>query len=487
MKNKLNRRQFMQLTAGGSLALLAGCAGGTKNAAMQTRPNILVITADDLRADAAGALGDRQVITPNIDSLVSRGTTFTNAYIMGGTSGAVCIASRAMLMTGRNLFSLEDGGSILPPQHTTMGETFRQSGYYTYHVGKWHHDRNSFNRSYSSADRIFCFEQQDWMKIGGHWNMPIHDYDPAGQYTFENRYVIAKDGVTKLPAVKRTTKQRHSSEVFADAAVEFLENYNRQQPFLMYVGFVAPHDPRQAPAEFEDMYSTDKIKLPPNFMPEHPFDNGDLRLRDEMLEAWPRTPKAIRGHLRDYYAAISHMDAQLGRILKALDKTGRADSTVVVFAGDNGLAVGQHGLMGKQSLYEHTIKVPLVLSGSGIPKNKRRRTFVYLSDLFPTLCELAAIEIPDSVQTISFAPAIRKPSIIPRDSLFFAYRDLQRAVRIDEHKLIEYYVKGKRTTQLFDLEKDPWEKTNLAGEPDHTQTLQQMRNELARWKRYLAD
>jgi arylsulfatase A-like enzyme len=137
-----------------------------------------------------------------------------------------------------------------------------------------------------------------------------------------------------------------------------------------------------------------KIPLPNNFLPQHPFDISMLTGRDELLERWPRAPEAVQRHLADYYASITHMDAQIGRILSALEASGQRDRTIVVFASDSGLAIGSHGLFGKQNIYEHSMRVPLIFSGPGIPRGKRRDAFAYLHDVFPTLGALAEVPAP---------------------------------------------------------------------------------------------
>ena len=250
----------------------------------------------------------------------------------------------------------------------------------------------------------------------------------------------------------------------------------------MYISYTAPHDPRMAPKEYKDMYDASKITLPENFMPEHPFDNGELKIRDEKLASWPRTPNEIRRHIAEYYAMITHLDAQIGRVIEKLKETGQYENTIIIFAGDNGLALGQHGLMGKQNLYEHSVHVPLIMSGPGIGKGQRRDAFCYLLDIFPTLCQLCDIEIPETVEGHSLAGVIRNPKHRIRKNLLFAYRDFQRAVRDKKYKLIEYYVKGKRTTQLFDIKTDPWELHNLADDPKHLKNLTRLRKKLGRWK-----
>jgi arylsulfatase A-like enzyme len=206
------------------------------------------------------------------------------------------------------------------------------------------------------------------------------------------------------------------------------------------------------PEKFRTMYDPAKLRLPANFLPEHPFDTGMLRGRDEQLASFPRTPDETRRHIAEYYAMISHLDDAFGRLFAALKETGQLDNTIIVFAGDNGLAVGQHGLMGKQDLYEHSLRVPLIFAGSGIPAGERRDAFVYLLDIFPTLCDLTGIPTPASVEG-------RNAFTTDRDWMYLACCDGIRGVKNRRHKLIEY----RRGTQLFDLQADPLETTNLAG------------------------
>jgi arylsulfatase A-like enzyme len=233
---------------------------------------------------------------------------------------------------------------------------------------------------------------------------------------------------------------------------------------------MAPHDPRTMPRQYLEMYDSDDVVLPPNAFVAHPFDNGELVVRDELLAARPRVSSEIRRHLAEYYAMISHLDAQIGRILAALEEAGHADDTIVMLAGDNGLALGQHGLMGKQNLYDHSIHVPLLMAGPGVPSGEMRETPCYLLDIYPTLCELAGLAVPASVQGKSLASALRDPSARPRQALFFAYRDYQRAVQTETHKLIAYAVDGVSRVQVFDRAADPWELHNLADLPSVADT-----------------
>jgi arylsulfatase A-like enzyme len=462
-----SRRQFLQ--ALGAAAVGAGLSPSPSPAQPASNPrppNVLVILTDDQRFDTIQALGNEQIVTPNMDWLVRHGTTCTNAYIMGSTSGAVCMPSRAMLLSGRTLFHLEKQGGVVPPEHVTFPEVFRRAGYATFQTGKWHQDPRTYNRCFTQGARIFFGGMSD------HFKVPVHDYDPTGRYPKESTYV--EEG-------------KHSSELFSDAAVRFLRGHDGGQPFLMYIAYTAPHDPRDVPAPYRQMYDPAAMKLPPSFLPEHPFDNGELKIRDENLAPWPRTPAEIRRHQAAYYAMITHLDAQIGRVLDALRETGRLEHTLIVFAADNGLALGCHGLLGKQNLYEHSVRVPLVLAGPGIAGDRKCDLFCYLLDVYPTLCELTGLPTPATVEGVSLAPGLRGRGRDGRESLFFAYRDVQRAVRDGRYKLIEYHVAGRRTTQLFDLENDPGELKNRAGDGRYEQEVLRLRGQLRRWQEKLDD
>ena len=446
------------------------------------RPNILFFFTDDQRFDTIRALGNEQIITPNIDSIVENGTAFTDAYIMGGTSGAVCMPSRAMLMSGRTLFHLQAQGQGIPEDHTLLGEALQKAGYNTFGTGKWHNGTRAYARSFNAGAEIFFGGMDD------HWNVPACNFDPAGEYTQRCHQTV---DFVKQRVVQKTCDHihagKHSSELFCGAAIDYLRNYKEDNPFFMYISFMAPHDPRTMPKAYLDMYDPEKIDLPENFMPEHPFDNGELIIRDEMLAAFPRTPKEVRRHIAEYYAMITHADAQIGRVLETLRETGKADNTIIVFAGDNGLALGRHGLMGKQSVYDHSVHVPLLMSGPGIPNGEKRDAFCYLLDIYPTLCDLTGTTIPDSVEGKSLVPAMQNAGNKIRENLLFAYRSLHRGVRDERYKLIEYVVEGKRTTQLFDLQADPFELNNLADNSNYAEHLKRLRKELARWRDELGD
>lgn len=425
-----------------------------------TRPNILFLFTDDQRHDTIRALGNDAIRTPNLDRLVAAGVTFRNAYIMGGSSPAVCSPSRACLMTGRTLWNIECQGEYgfeISEKYKTLPQVFRDNGYVTFATGKNEPGRaGAFGRSFSAGDKILFRGMTK-----SQYKLPLCAFSPDGKYP-GGAEVMHED--------------RHSAEVYADATIKFLEGQSTNgQPFFAYVAFQTPHDPRQCPPEFRAMYQADAMKLPAYFLPRHPFDNGMLDIRDEKLAPFPRTEQAVRKQLADYYASITHTDAQIGRILDALEKSGQRDNTIIVFSSDNGLALGSHGLMGKQNVYDHSVHVPLLLAGPGIPKGATRDALCYIYDLYPTLCERAGLKTPDTVQFQSLNKIIDQASAESRDHLYFAFMSWQRAVRDHRYKLVEYCVGQERHTQLFDLQNDPQETRNLAADAAHADTLTRLR------------
>ena len=432
--------------------------------------NVVVLYTDDQRYNTIAALGNTEIRTPNLDRLVREGTTFTHAHTMGGMHGALCAPSRSMLMTGRPLFRLLESGNRIPEEHVMMPEALVVAGYATFATGKWHNDRPSFARAFQQADQVF-FGGMHWPNQGGHEAPWLNSFDSTGTYAREDRIQV----------------HDFSSQIYADAAIAFLNQAREQdEPFFAYVSFTSPHDPRTPPAPFDSWYTPETVSLPPNYLPEHPFDNGELRVRDEMLREHPRTEDIAREELALYYGMISELDAQIGRILTALEENDQLDNTLIVLAGDNGLAVGSHGLLGKQNLYEHSMRVPLIMMGPGVPRNEQRDALVYVFDIFPTIAEHLGLEVPATVEGESLLPLIHDASLRGRENAFYAYRNLQRGVRTaDGWKLIQYDVEGVRTEQLYDLSSDPSETVNLAGDSMLASRLEAMRtllvDESHRW------
>lgn len=435
-------------------------------------PNVLFFFTDDQSFNTIGALGNDHIQTPNIDRLVKAGVTFQNAYIMGGSSPAVCSPSRASLFSGKTLWNLENQGQFefeISEPTTTLPQNFRNHGYETFATGKNEPGRSGhFARSFSSAEHILFKGMTP-----NQYKLPLFEYAPDGDYKKQR------------PTIHEGT---HSDVMYADACIRFLEKHSQtKKPFFAYVAFQTPHDPRQSPDEFRNRYIDAEMPLPASYMPQHPFDNGMLKIRDEMLAPFPRTEEIIRKHLADYYSMVTHLDHQVGRVIAALEKQGMREKTIIVFTSDNGLAVGSHGLMGKQNVYDHSVHVPLIISGPGIPKGEMRDQLCYIYDLYPTLCDLAGLKTPEAVEFKSLVPVLKNPQAAHREHLYFAFMSWQRSVFDGHHKLIEYCVKGTRTTQLFDLRKDPHELINLANEGDSADVLARLRKLLEAESKRLND
>lgn len=459
----------------------------------ENRPNVLFILTDDQRYDTLHALGNPHIQTPNLDALCRDGTAFTQAHIPGGTVPPVCMPSRAMIHTGRGLFSLKDDGKVVPPEHALLCETFRSNGYATYGVGKWHNGTDSYRRSFGAGDEIFFGGMWD------HWNVPTYEFMPDGNYDRLVNACIGPYFTNKLTSSRATHINMgvHSTDLFTDKALQWLGRYDQPDPFFMYVAYMAPHDPRTMPKPFDSMYDADKMPLE-CFAGEH-FHYGIEDVRDEIIEAYPRKPSAVKQHVADYFGMITHLDARVGDLVALLKQKGLYDNTIIVFTSDNGLAVGRHGLMGKQSCYEHGLRIPLVMAGPGISKGQRDAGYRFLHDLFPTLCSLCGLDIPDTVEGMDFSPALVQPQTQPqpqpqtqpqpqpqpqpqnqaqprlqvqpqangRNEVYAVYGDKVRAIKDDRYKLIEYRFQKTSVTQLFDLERDPLETYNLAEDPGH--------------------
>jgi arylsulfatase A-like enzyme len=433
------------------------------------------LIADDHSGPVLGHLGDRNARTPYLDALAAHGTSFASHHCQGSMQGAVCVPSRASLMTGRSIFdSSEDPTArdyprslVIPEPLPTFPQLLRAAGYHTHGIGKWHNDIASFNRSFASGDTIMFGGMSD------HWAVPIRPYDPTGAY----------------PDDAVTTGEGFSTDLFADAAIRFIGNAKPDDPFLLYTAFTAPHDPRTPPPGWT--IDPASIELPPNVLPMHPFDNGWLNGRDENLASHPRGRDEVRQHLGDYHGMIWHLDAAVGRIMTALEERGLADDTVVIYTADHGLAVGQHGLMGKQNCYQHSLRVPLVLAGPGIPHGEIGTGLTWHADTTATILALAGV---DANPIACGRPIFTDGAISPgRDLLGAGFGWGQRSVRDARYKLIRYTLltddtshdedtRGSDVLQLFDLDNDPWEMANLAGMPEHRETIDRLLAALAAWQ-----
>ena len=424
------------------LALFAPLAGAGE------KPNILFLFADDQRADTIAALGNPLIKTPNLDRLVASGVAFDRAYMQGALQGATCVPSRAMLLSARSLFRVDE--KLMRDE--TWPAAFGKAGYSTFISGKWHNGPQSIPKSFQNARSIFTGGMTDPLKA---------------------MLASVIDGKLAKPELA----PKHTCETFADEAIHFLKAHSGS-PFFCYIPFNAPHDPHIVPADFPVHYDAAKMPVPRNFLPQHPWNNGEMHVRDEQLLPWPRTPERVQAVTAEYYRYISYLDSQIGRVLAALAASPFAKNTIIVFAADSGVARGSHGLVGKQNVYEHSMRVPLIMSGPGILAGRRTDAMCYLFDVMPTLGKLCAITGPASSEGQEFSAVLSDPTRPARSQIFLAYRNVQRAIRDDRWKLIRYPQVDR--TQLFDLQADPDETTNLSDEPAHAVQVAELTDLLQR-------
>ncbi len=438
------------------VSILAGTITGRAATAGGKKPNVLIICTDDHRADALGCMGNTHLRTPRIDRIAAQGTLFQCAYLSGSDSGALCMPSRAMLMTGRNFPRIaRSGGWNLAPQ-PTLPSILRDHGYRTHMTGKWHNGGEALSRSFPDTGPVLP---------GG---MGDH---------FRKQVVTVRDGGVSKPV--RIGK--HSTETFTAAALDFISSLGPDDPpFFLYLAYSAPHDPRQPASPWQERQEMSHPPLPPNFMPRHPFNNGALFVRDEHLAPWPRPEAMIREQTAHYYAMIEQVDYGIGRVIGSLGKTGRLDNTIIVFTGDNGLALGSHGLLGKQSAYEHSLRVPLIIAGPELATGGKHDGLAAIHDIAPTVLDLAGIPIPGEMDGRSLKPALTRENraVRGRLSLSISFGDLSiHALREGPWKLVRYPYLDR--TRLYNLADDPHELHDLSGARGHADRIPDMLDTLA--------
>jgi arylsulfatase A-like enzyme len=354
-------------------------------------------------------------------------------------------------------------------------ETLRRAGYKTWHVGKWHNAGTPRDWGYEETRGIYASSRTKPADPGKDFHgRKVTGYTGYVFKTDDGQIEIEK-GIGLTPDI---------SSYFADAAIELIDR-KPAEPFFLHVNFTAPHDPLLWPTEFQTRYRAGDMQVPPNFLPEHPFDHGNLRGRDELLFAWPRTHEEVRDELACYYAVIAHLDQQVGRILDALDRTGQTENTIVIYSSDQGLGVGSHGLRGKQNMYEHTIDVPLIVRGPDVRAGVRSDAQVYLRDLYPTTCEAAGVTPPSSIEGRSFWPILEGRAQEGYPFVVGYFRDTQRMIRTDRWKLVEY--PQVQRTQFFDLATDPDELHDLSNDPAQEPTIAKLHEQLHTWLREHGD
>ncbi len=457
-------------------SIVFGLGAVALTTAAERRPNFILIVSDDQRPDTIQALGNPVILTPHLDKLVSDGAAFTRAI----AANPHCVPSRAEIMTGATGFrnGSPPFGRAIKPGLTLLAAHLRQAGYRTGYAGKWMNDGSPQTRGYDETSGLFSAGGAG----GAELTLPrAHNGRAVTGYrgwTFKR-----DDGQPELG--KGVGLTGTTDRDIADGAIALIER-GSDRPFFLHVNFTAPHDPLHLPPGYERAYDPAEMPLPPNFRAEHPFDHGNAGQRDEQLLPLPRTPSDVRREIAAYYAVVSHLDAQVGRIRAALDASGKASDTVVIFTSDHGLALGSHGLLGKQNLYEHTIGVPFIVSGPGVPRGQRYAAQITLRDIFPTLCGFARIPVPETVEGRSLLPLLEGRAEVVHPEVFAYWHSpgrgaiaTQQMIRTDRWKLIHYTHLDRY--QLFDLVTDPHETDDRAGRPEHAELQADLQRRLVAW------
>lgn len=434
------QRPFLSLLFFVSLSALAPLVHANETV---KRPNILLIVVDDQSPQDFRFYNSKSPLqSPNIDRLAAQGMVFDSAYHMGAFVGAVCTPSRHMIMCGRTVWHLPigpgaNGQCPLDIAQNTIPAVFNRAGYATMRTCKQ-------GNSYEAANKLFTV-RHDASKRGG---------------TAESGSAWHGEQVLNY------LKERESSK--------------ETKPFLIYYGFSHPHDTRDGTPDLLAKYgavnhadrkslpaaNSKQPALPPNYLPAHPFPHGHPGLRDEVSVSgvWEnRDERTIRNELGREFACSENIDRQVGRVLDKLQAMGELDNTYVIYTADHGIAIGRHGLQGKQNLYEHTWRVPFVVKGPGIKPGSRAKGNIYLLDLLSTMCDLTGVPAPGSSEGISFKPVLEGKHATVRDVLYGVYsggtKPGMRCVRQGDWKLVKYDVMdgAVHETQLFNLADNPQE------------------------------
>jgi iduronate 2-sulfatase len=448
------------------------------------KPNVLLICVDDLKP-LLGCYGTPLVKSPNIDRLAARGVLFERAFC----NQAVCAPSRNALMTGLRpqtigIYDLPTNFRQGVPEAVTVAQYFRRHGYRTEAMGKIMHV------GHGNFEDAASWTVPHWKPQAG---------PPGGYALEENRPPQAPDSPAgKAPRGAATEcadvpDSTYGDGQIADEAVRRLEAASGKagEPFFLAVGFLKPHLPFVAPKKYWDLYDSaafplPKLTTPPEDAPEFaPTTWGELRQYSDIAATGALDDAQTRHLIHGYHAAVSYMDAQMGRVLDALDQNGFAKNTIIVLWGDHGWHLGDHGMWCKHTNYEQAARIPLVVVAPGVtPAGAKTGALAETVDIYPTLCELAGLPAPQGLDGASFAAALEDPAATAKDAILHVYprgQLLGRAVRTARYRLVEWKQIGESADtavlELYDYEADPEETKNVAA--DQPDVVAQLRAILA--------
>jgi iduronate 2-sulfatase len=494
--NGLKRREFLKLAGTAAASRIFPGYRGFQSKEKQKRLNFLLIFVDDLRPET-GCYGSDFVKTPNIDRLAHEGLVFSRAYCQM----AICNPSRASMMTGMRPDTIRVFNNVthfrkINPWTLTLPQFLIKNGYVSIAVGKifhntlpdspsWTEDRpvlpvdhiyaskeTQIRQRSRKADAIKLGRSESWIlaRIRG----PATEAFDAPDYTYWDGAVASK-------------------------AIANLWKLQRYQPFFLAVGFIRPHLPFVAPKKYWDLYSREDIPLAPNNFPPKNAPRLAMNSLTELAsyEDFVGSPKLYEGHLSEtqarllkhgYYASVSFTDAQVGRVLEALDHMGLRENTIVILVSDNSFKLGEHGSWCKFTNYEIDTRVPLIISAPGrIPQNASTKALVELVDLYPTVCEMAGLETPSGREGTSLVPLFSDSSFPWKTAAFSQFprgyfnRFMGYAMRTDRYRYVEWHDRldnSVLTNELYDHETDPLENENIAGCPENLDLVKQLARKL---------
>jgi choline-sulfatase len=459
------------------VALSVAASAWTSGQAQASRLNVLFLMADDLNNDL-GVYG-APVRSPNIDRLAARGVRFDRAY----TQYPLCSPSRSSLLTGRRPNATGVLTNPLPktpmsphfreklPDAITMPQLFRTSGWFAARVGKLYH--------YGVPIQIGTGGLDDYLS----WDLTIN---PRGHdREVHDRIFSLRPGQFGAALSWLGDEGPDGEQTDGIAAIEaerLLERFKRNgESFFLAVGFYRPHTPYVAPKRYFDIYPRDRIQLPALSDADR-SRTPEAAYRSAFTEQDSMTDEQRREAIQAYWASITFMDAQVGHVLDALDRLGLSDNTIVVFTSDHGYHLGDHGLWQKMSAFERSARVPLIIAAPGAKaRGSATQGLAELVDLYPTLADLAGLKPTSSVDGVSLAPMLQDPKAKVKDAAFTQVRN-GYAVRTDRWRFIEWDG-GQQGTQLYDMDTDPGETTNLAADPKHASTVNDLRARVAAYRR----
>lgn len=449
-------------------ALLSVCMAST---AAERKPNVLFIISDDLGSQSLGCYGNAQCKTPHLDALAKRSMRFERCY----TQYPVCGPSRAALMSGLYAQTIGVTSNGMSKAFTknlgkrpSLSQHFIQNGYYAARVSKIYHMRvpgditagvNGPDHAASWTERFNCQAPEQWSR-GEHEHLTNERLKPDPKRSIH--YGLGYGGAFYV--VRGTGNGAEQADHKAAAkAIEILgKRAKDNKPFFLAVGMVRPHVPLVAPASFFEPYPAKGIKLPQQVKGDQK-DIPKAGISKNSLRIGLRTKLKKQKVLRAYYASVSYMDAQVGKILQALDQLKLSDNTIVVFTADHGYHLGEHEFWQKMSLHEESTRIPLLLQVPG-KKPGRSTALCQQIDIYPTLAELCGLPVPKHIQGKSLAPIIGNPGHSVHESVYCLRGRNDHLLRTDRWALIRY---GRGGVELYDMQADPKQFTNLANSPKH--------------------